>query len=116
MAISTKITLGTIALIIFSTLIYVQFQESVKLKITSDYTEIYVNLNNSWQLAGKEAYPKLYNGTRLVYRDGSPIISYSYSNKTLESIVTRKTFYKTGTEVLETYFFNGYVTAPDLVP
>jgi hypothetical protein len=105
--------IGTIILTIFATIYYVELPSKVKLRFTTDYAELYVNLTGSWELGGKEIYPKLYNGTKLVTRTGKSI-SYFIDDNIV--YYYRTTNYSSGSQILETYVIDGNLSDVENIP
>lgn len=92
--------------------LYVQFND-LKIRMDKDKTTFYNLQESRWKTIATE-YTKLYNGTKLIYRD--EILTYALFDETNKiSTYIRDTKYKKG-EVISTYTFDGKVTDIELVP
>ncbi len=116
MADEIKKIIGFLIITILATSIYIQFHENVKFRIDEDKTTLYVKENNRWVVGGREKN-KMYDGTRLLYRDKSGItLNISFDEIEQTTTITRTTPFKRGPVIVDTYFFDGKVTDKSFVP
>jgi hypothetical protein len=108
-----KIYWGLLIITLLSTgILYVQFND-LKLRLDKDKTTFYNLKDSRWRTIATE-YTKLYNGTKLIYRD--EILTYTlFDEENKISTYIRDTKYKKG-EIISTYLFDGKVTDIELVP
>ena len=74
-------------ILLTSGIIFVKFtSENLKMRIDGDKTTFYTLENSRWVVSGRE-FNKLFDGTKLLYRDKSSIkIAVSYTHLTLPTI------------------------------
>ncbi len=110
--------IGVLILVILMTgIIYITLPGKVKIRVDEDKSTLYVlNENNRWVVGGRE-YSKLLDGTKRLYRDASHISIWNYTDfadNTTE--IFRRTPYKRGPSIVETWSFDGKLTDIDQVP
>ena len=113
MATKTKITIGSLILLILATSIYLTM-DNVKIRVDNDKSTFYVFEDSRWRVSGRE-YNKLLDGTKLMYRKSSGI-EINYSINDMNVIITRFTPYIRGPKIKDTYVFIGDVKDVELFP
>jgi len=108
-----------VMILLASSIVYVQLNNQVKIRVDSDQTTIYVpheDYSWIWTVAGRETN-KLFDGSSSMYRDVSEItVNTTYSNETNEIWIERITPYKRGPVIKDTYYFNGNIDDERLFP
>jgi len=99
---SQKIQFGTLLIIIFSTIMYVQFDD-VKIGVHNDYTVLRV-YDEGWKISGKE-FNRMFDGSKIMNRRTSGI-QRSYWNESGYFFIQRKTPYIRGPVIVDTYTFS----------
>jgi len=108
---------GSLVIILFATIFYVQFDDSVKIGLHNDYTVLKVfnfSGNEKWLIAGKE-FDALFDGTSKMNRRKSGI-KRSYWNDSAYFYMQRVTPYIRGPVVVDTYKFSKHTTKVEQVP
>ena len=110
------LVLGVLTVLIVSGVFYVEFLDQARIRIDNDKTSFYVREGTSkvWLVAGRE-YNSLFDGTTKLYRDvGSiKISSVQDGNK---YTITRRTTYKRGPVIVDTYSFDGDIKQIEFFP
>ena len=119
---SQKLTVGALLLIVLvSGVIYVSLDDKVRIRVDEDKTTFYIKLLDAqgepqgrWRVSGRE-YIKLFQGTKLQYRDAKNI---QISQTTVGEKITIKknTPYKNGASIIQTYEFDGGIEDLELFP
>jgi hypothetical protein len=107
MAERTKMILGALFItLLASSVIYVAFDNQVRLRVDEDQTTFYVkNENNRWVVGGRERV-QLFDGSSLIYRDAKNIEVRNYRVEEQGLFVAERiTPYQRGPIVKETYVF-----------
>jgi len=112
-----KVTLGILAILISISIVYITFNNDLKMRIDEDKSTFYVkNDANRWVVAGRE-YNKLMDGSSNMYRDRRGItLETLVNNLTNTTTIIRTTPYQRGPVIKDTYFFDGKVTDKELFP
>ena len=111
-----KVVIGTLALLLSFSILYISMG-GVKLRVDEDRSTFYVqNENNRWIVAGRE-YNKIFEGTSQKYRDVSEIKVESFIDEEAEIVrFVRTTPYKVGATIVDTYTFSGKTDDVKLFP
>ncbi len=115
MAISQRFWVGFILFTLLSSgVVYLQFQEDVRIRVDDDKTTFYTKNDNSrWVVSGRE-YNGLFDGTSKMNRRSSEIVvNYSLGDLI---IITRDTPYIRGPLIRDTYTFDGSISDVELFP
>jgi hypothetical protein len=111
----TKINVGVLVLVILASYTYITMND-VRLKVNSASTTFYINENGTWTAKAYE-YANLYNGTKLVKKINTDIITDV--NNTAKTVTIRRIIQYNntqGTSLIDTYFFNGNINNVELFP
>jgi len=115
----TKITLGTILLILLATgVVYVVLQGAgVKMRVDNDKTTFYIlNENNRWVISGREIN-SLWDGTKKMKRRlSNTYVDTVYDNISKITTITRHTQYIRGPRIIDTYIFDGKLSDKEHFP
>ena len=115
----TKITLGTILLILLATgVVYVVLQGAgVKMRVDNDKTTFYIlNENNRWVVSGREIN-SLWDGTKKMKRSlSNTYVDTVYDNISKITTITRHTQYIRGPRIIDTYVFDGKLSDKEHFP
>jgi len=114
--------IGAILLVLLATgIVYISMGDQVKIRVDNDKTTFYLkNINadgefyGRWLVTGRE-YVKLYDGSKLEYRDAKNIEINTVIDDTRITI-TRNTPYKSGARIIQTYEFDGAIDDVLLFP
>jgi len=111
-----KVVIGTLALLLSFSILYISMG-GVKLRVDKNLSTFYVqNENNRWIVAGRE-YNKIFEGTSQKYRDVSEIKVESFIDEEAEIVrFVRTTPYKVGATIVDTYTFSGKTDDVKLFP
>ena len=117
MATKTTYVIGTLLLVILiSGIVYISLNDKVRLRVDEDKSTFYVKEEGSWVVSGRE-YNALFQGTTKKYRDVENIVIEKNIDEDKKSVVIkRKTPYKSGPTIIDTYEFNGNLDDVDLFP
>jgi len=111
---SKKWTIGILVILVFSTLVYVNYSNDLRMKIEKTKSTFYVNENSNWVVAGIETL-KLYNGSKSLGKQDVNI-STIIDDTTKMAIIKRETRFSNKVVVKETYSFSGDITDVSLFP
>jgi hypothetical protein len=110
-----KITVGFLVLLLFSTGLYITFNDQLRLRVDEDKSTFYVQENSRWVVSGRE-YNRMFDGSTQMNRRASQIkVETFYDNDEIVKIV-RTTPYIRGPVIVDTYTFDGKVTDITLFP
>jgi len=112
----TKITFGTLFIILFATSILISLDD-VRLRVFEDYTTFYVpheDYSWIWTVSGRE-YNRLFDGTSLMNRRKSGITIRNYTIGS-NYFIERFTPYIRGPVIIDTYEFNSKIDDVKLFP
>src|SRR3990167_5933992 len=128
MAVSyTKILIGILALLIATSVIYIQFRNDAKIRVDADKASFYVKEGSYWKTSGVE-YSSIYNGTTKLVRKASEITVKAYYFNTewvevgLDNLpsglvkIVRVTPYAKNISMVETWLFDGSIEDIQLFP
>jgi len=104
---------GTLLILLSLISIYISIDD-VRIRVDNDKSVFYIKEKNRWVISGIEEN-RLFNGTKLVYRNTKNIVRQN--NVTNYSvIITRKTPYRNGGMIIDTYEFDGQIDDIELFP
>ena len=119
-----KIIVGLLVVVILATATYIQLSgQGVRMRIDNDKSVFYVNQSliypdkpSRFIISGIE-YNRLFNGTKIVYRDRSSIKRETYINQNQKTVTEyRYTKYKNGPIIEDYYFYRGDTNSKEMFP
>jgi hypothetical protein len=115
-----KIILGILTLLILSSgVVYITFSDKARIRVDEDKSTFYVpheDFSWIWVVSGRE-YNALFDGSSKMNRDVSNIeLETVFDNITNEILITRRTPYKRGPVIVDTYAFDGDLDEIELFP
>jgi len=106
--------LGVLVFLASASAVYIVFEDAgVKMRIDNDVSKFYVQ-DGRWLISGEERN-KLYSGSKLVYKDARNVERNEVYDG-LKGTITRRTPYKNGAMILDTYEFDGALEAVEDFP
>ena len=118
---NNKFWLGLILVSIFASsgIIYLTFQDQVRIRVDKDQTTFYVpheEYNWIWTVAGREQN-RLFDGTSIMNRDKKGItVETEINEETQEMWITRTTPYQRGPIIIDEYYFKGDIDGVEKFP
>ena len=118
-----KYIIGTLLILVSLSIIYISFNNTVRMRVDTDKTTFYIKLLNDdgepygrWLVSGRE-YNSLMDGSSKMNRDVSNIVvNISINEINNQTTITRITPYKRGPVIIDTYKFNGNTKDVELFP
>src|SRR3990167_8679921 len=113
----TEWVLGIIAVSLLATgIIYVTFSNDAKIRVDSDKSTFYVNLDGRWIVSGRE-YNKLFDGSSQMNRRTSDIKVETIIDEDNNRVIIKRTSpFIRGPVIVDTYEFDGNIDDITLFP